>query len=650
MRTYVTGNKAYKLLLTVSFLSLLSLKQVNAETYFVSPSGSDSDSGLSISTPFKTIRNATNKAWGKGDIIYVMTGTYIEKVSIWQSDITLSAYPDNIPIIDGQSTLPNKDWSALMTVGGNNNIISGFEVKNSNISGKYLGGYGIEVLGHHNTISKMNVHHTWEQGIFAHGDYTIVEDSTIWQAALQNSYENNRSSGWGSGLSAARNNSSSALKPGINSYTLFRRNTVYNNWGEGISCFEADHCTLEDNIIYDNWTVNLYLSDSTNSVVQGNMIYISSAMAMPTRNNSRLGILLADEVTTVPRSANNEIINNFIYNADFNAFSWSGVSNSGLNNVLIANNTIVDGNLSTGSIEDGIVNTNSQIKNNIIAGKSSYIPNKTGLTFSNNNWSVTPPLAESQSDTVGNPQIARTGETTPGRLSPAYFKVLENSPVINAAAVLTKIKKDFFKGNRDTTPDIGAHEFQTDSTDTVDTTLPTAPPELMAYPNTTTSVDLTWKPSTDNINVAGYIIYRNGVEIGGSTAAYFTDSTITENTTFNYIVDAYDDEGNLSEASNIATVNIPQAMVAIFISSYSITNRTTNSVTISWTTNIPSTGVVAYGSSSRNRSSQVMDNNLTTKHTIEITGLNPRSHYYYQISAFNETSNGLSKVTHFKTR
>ena len=106
------------------------------------------------------------------------------------------------------------------------------------------------MTGHHNKISKMNVHHTWEQGIIIQGDYNIVEDSAIWQAARKNS-ANPGSVVWGTGLSAARNHSASALIPGITSYAIFRRNKVFNNWGEGLSCFEADHCTLEDLSIND---------------------------------------------------------------------------------------------------------------------------------------------------------------------------------------------------------------------------------------------------------------------------------------------------------------------------------------------------------------------------------------------------------------
>lgn len=427
----------YKLFFIVCIQGLLGLQQVYATTYYVSPSGNNSNNGTSLSTPLKTISAGISKAANSGDIVYVLTGTYVEVASIYQNGITLSAYPGNSPVIDGGNNLPDEDWMALVYIAGDNNTVSGFEVKNSNINGAYLGGYGIQSLGHHNKISKMNVHHTWETGVIIQGDYSIVEDSMIWQAARQN-MAGTAQGGWGNGLSAARNQSSSALKKGITSYPIVRRNKVFNNWGEGIDCFESDHCTIEDNIVYDNWTHNLYLSDSPNSLVQRNVVYVSSNPAIPTRDNEHTGITLADEIESVPRSANNTIINNFIYNADLRAFSWTIVKNSGLNNVLIANNIIVDGNLSTGSTS----NSNSQIRNNIITGKNSSVPSKSGITFSNNNWGKAPLLAASGTDIVGDPQIARAGTTTPGALTSAYFKILGSSPVIDASIPLTSVPTD----------------------------------------------------------------------------------------------------------------------------------------------------------------------------------------------------------------
>jgi parallel beta-helix repeat protein len=484
-------NMTKKLLFTVCIQGLLGLQPIYAATYYVSPSGADTNTGTSLSTPVKTIKNALSKAKTSSDIVYVMTGTYTERVSIGQSGITLSAYPNNKPVIDGGTTLPSSDWSELLSVMGNNNTVSGFEVKNCNITGAHVGGYGIAIEGHHNTVSKMNVHHSWETGVLVHGDYNIVEDSVIWQNAFRNSTNTGQvTSGWAMGMSVARNPAADALKAGITSYAILRRNTVFNNWGEGLSCFEADHCTIEDNVAYDNWTINLYLSNTTNNLVQRNMVYVSSKPAIPTRRNTAPGaITLADELANKPRSANNTVINNLIYNSDLDAFSWTEVANSGLNNVLIANNTIVDGGLFTGSGgSPAIVNTNSQIKNNIILGTDSAVPNKSGITFANNNWSVLPPVLASTNIT-GDPKIARTGTTAPGTLTPDYFKLLAGSPMIGAGIPVAGVTTDFLKvARKANAPDIGAYEFTTSGTPAPVVPTPVVPAPVVPTPVVPTPV------------------------------------------------------------------------------------------------------------------------------------------------------------------
>jgi parallel beta-helix repeat protein len=501
-----------KLFFIVCMQGLFGLQQAYAATYYVSPNGSNTNNGTSLSTPVKTIRQALSKAWSSGDIIYVRAGTYVEELSIGQSGITLSAYQGEKPIIDGQTSLPSRDWGALMSVSGNYNKISGFEIKNSNINGAHLGGYGVLVGGHHNTISKINSHHAQSSGILVNGDYNTIEDSSVWQTARSNA-ANPGAQVWGSGLSAARNRSSSALKPGITSYTTIRRNKVYNNWGEGLSCYEVDHCTLEDNIVYDNWTVNLYLSDATNSVVQRNMVYASSAPAIPTRSSARPGIAMYDEVARVPRSANNTVINNFLRGVDLSAFSWSAVTGSGLKSVLIANNTVVDGFLKVGG-GSSLSHSNSQIRNNIFAGGGSVATNS-GITFSHNNWATTPPsAAASSTNIVRDPQVSRSGSTAPGALTGDYFKVLGSSPAINAAMSVSLVANDYFKASRGSAPDIGGHEYGSTTT----TTSPTTPSTEPTEPTTPTTTTPT-QPST-SVNISSKYatnITRNSATINWTT-------------------------------------------------------------------------------------------------------------------------------------
>jgi len=426
-------------------LSVFAVAQASAATFYVSPTGSDSNSCSALATPCKTISAGVAKAKA-GDTILVLTGTYKETVSIDKDNITLAAYQDNKPIIDGGNSLPQGNWGVMLDINGNHNTVIGFEVKNANITGKFVGGYGVEVNGHHNFLSKLNVHHSWETGVLLGGDYNTVEDSVVWQNAFRNSSNTGQvTSGWATGMSAARNRSSEALKSGITSYATFRRNTVYNNWGEGLSCFEADFCTLEDNVVYDNWTINLYISDTSNSLIQRNLVYVSSNPAIRTRGNSgNSTITLADERNDKPRSRNNVIINNLLYGGGFNAFEWTEVNGSGLNGILIANNTLVN----TGLYTSNTANSSTIIANNLIYKGVADISAKAGLTLKNNSW-----------DSSANPQLALSGSTQAGQLTGNYFKILSNSPMIGKGYALAKVSEDFFKKVRKATPDIGAHEF-----------------------------------------------------------------------------------------------------------------------------------------------------------------------------------------------
>ncbi|MGZ3797378.1 MAG: DUF1565 domain-containing protein, partial [Pseudobdellovibrionaceae bacterium] len=173
-------NRFFQLFSIICIQAILTQQQAYAATYYVAPSGNDANNGTSLSTPVKTITQALSMAQSSGDIVYVTTGTYQEAISIGQSGITLSAYQNNTPVIDGGTSYPSGDWGSLVSVDGNNNTISGFEVKNSNSLGAHAGGYGVQVAGHNNTISKMNVHHTWGNGILLNGDYNIAEDSSVW--------------------------------------------------------------------------------------------------------------------------------------------------------------------------------------------------------------------------------------------------------------------------------------------------------------------------------------------------------------------------------------------------------------------------------------------------------------------------------------
>jgi mannan endo-1,4-beta-mannosidase len=98
----------------------------------------------------------------------------------------------------------------------------------------------------------------------------------------------------------------------------------------------------------------------------------------------------------------------------------------------------------------------------------------------------------------------------------------------------------------------------------VDPTPPTAPTNLAAGTPTSTSVNLTWTASTDNVGVTGYDILRAPGATGGtfavvgtSTTTSFNAGSLTAATTYRFQVRARDAAGNLSPVSN--TVQITTA-------------------------------------------------------------------------------------------
>jgi len=66
------------------------------------------------------------------------------------------------------------------------------------------------------------------------------------------------------------------------------------------------------------------------------------------------------------------------------------------------------------------------------------------------------------------------------------------------------------------------------STSTADTTAPTVPSGLTATTMSSSQIGLSWSASTDNVGVAGYAVYRNGVSIATVNTLSFTDSSFLE--------------------------------------------------------------------------------------------------------------------------
>ncbi len=89
----------------------------------------------------------------------------------------------------------------------------------------------------------------------------------------------------------------------------------------------------------------------------------------------------------------------------------------------------------------------------------------------------------------------------------------------------------------------------------VDNTAPTIPGNLTLSCASRTNVSLKWTASTDNLAVAKYDIYVNGVKLYSTTNTYIAINELTERQTYTFSVRAKDAAGNISQPSNEVVAN-----------------------------------------------------------------------------------------------
>lgn len=398
--------------------------------YYVSTSGNDSDIGSSI-YPFQTIGHAVTKLI-PGDTLYIRAGVYQEAVRVMASGtadnpINITSYQNETAAIDGNNHELETSGNAGYLV-----YVTGSYVNIKNIETRYSKGSGILLKGSNNVVDNCYVHHCMGGGILLTGDYCKALNCISYYNSMMNEFGNNTK--WASGLSAARYPTGCTIK-GC---------TVYGNWGEGISTFETENPTVEDNISYDNH-INIYISDTKGALVQRNFCYESDLCLIDYMNTVGIGLwdekgfpvpLGADGVRE--SSSYNIVINNYAHN-----FVASATK---LKSCLIANNTF--GGFFIWN-EAGTDNT--RIYNNI-SGTGNYA-NVFGqnCAVSNNLWGNLPTISlQGAGDVIGDPLFV--GEISP--YNPLYYKLLANSPALGAGMTVAEVTQDYWKTDR-TNLDIG---------------------------------------------------------------------------------------------------------------------------------------------------------------------------------------------------
>jgi len=169
----------------------------------------------------------------------------------------------------------------------------------------------------------------------------------------------------------------------------------------------------------------------------------------------------------------------------------------------------------------------------------------------------------------------------------------------------------------------------------------TQPPAVPAPPAATTigstTVALSWKPTSDNVGVAGYSLYRNGNTLLATSCCTlsFVDKNLTSGLTYNYTVAAFDAEGNVSPVSAplvVTTVNInpPTAPANLMV-----VGATKNSVSLVWNPATDIGPIAGYRVlRGKTQTSLAVIANIANVTAFTDNAVGPNTTYFYKVEAF----------------
>ena len=185
----------------------------------------------------------------------------------------------------------------------------------------------------------------------------------------------------------------------------------------------------------------------------------------------------------------------------------------------------------------------------------------------------------------------------------------------------------------------------------VDSQAPTEPTNLSSSNETTTSADITWTASTDNVGVTGYNVYVGGTLDGTTASTSYSLTGLSPATTYSVAVEATDDAGNTSTQASIdvTTLTPPDETAPSDPTNVAASNVTDSSADITWSAssdNVAVTGYDVYVNGTLDGS--------TASTSYSLTGLSPETSYSVGVkakdAAGNESGEGTTSFTTTQTQ
>jgi chitodextrinase len=184
-----------------------------------------------------------------------------------------------------------------------------------------------------------------------------------------------------------------------------------------------------------------------------------------------------------------------------------------------------------------------------------------------------------------------------------------------------------------------------------DSAAPTTPLWGTATPITSAQIDLSWLPSSDDIAVVAYRVYRDGIVIATTTQTSYSDSGLAASTTYTYTLDAYDHSFNISSTSaplSTTTLALPVPVppatttpsatgaTAVPFARTLTVSTTPTTATIHLSTYGPTSYVVRWGRTTSYELGAISSGLFRRNHAPTLYQLEPGTVYQYELELINE--------------
>jgi len=196
---------------------------------------------------------------------------------------------------------------------------------------------------------------------------------------------------------------------------------------------------------------------------------------------------------------------------------------------------------------------------------------------------------------------------------------------------------------------------------------PSVPANLQAAPISSSQINVSWDASTDDVSVAGYVLYWDGAPLATTTSLSYGDTGLAASTSYAYQVLAFDGSGNYSSLSGAVSATTFAVSVAPpsatstpsgtsfgssgttpLIYDVSVVPGTTDAV-ISFQTIIAARPTVSWGLTPDYETGSQVSMFFGTSHSVSVSALQSWTHYYALIAVQDEAGHSYSVPIEFTT-